>query len=152
MDTTPAFIEEFDDHNKKELIKRMAPNLRLITGGGEPPAKTGNWLKDMEVGTVFFTIQSVNPMTGQMSKDFNLQLFRLEGKEGTHQNVVCIRSPLLPKEIYVDPGRFCAQFSLHHTIGVMAFPEPNNKEEENVEGHWSTPPDGEKKEDVVKSD
>lgn len=145
MDTTPA--EQFNTEEEKDTIVRMSPNLKLITGGGEPPHKTGIWLKDLEVGTVFF-VQNAKEL-----RDFNLQLFRLEGKEGTHQNVICIRSPLLPKELYVDPVRFCSQFNLHHTVGVMAFPTTeNNKEQENVEGHWVTPPEGDKTKDLDKPD
>lgn len=130
---------------------KMTPHLKLITGGGEPPQKTGTWLKDLEIGTVFFVSNA------KEIRDFNLQLFRKEGQEGTHQNVVCIRSPLLPKELYVDPVRFSNMFNLHHTVGVMAFPTEPVKEEENsdvetangdLQGHWVTPPEGDKKKDL----
>lgn len=136
-------LNDIEDEEKDKIIK-MTPHLKLITGGGEPPQKTGTWLKDLEIGTVFFVSNA------KEIRDFNLQLFRKEGQEGTHQNVVCIRSPLLPKELYVDPVRFSNMFNLHHTVGVMAFPTEPVKEEENsdVEGHWVTPPEGDKKKDL----
>lgn len=131
---------------EEEKVK-MTPHLKLITGGGDTPQKTGVWLKDLEIGTVFFVSNA------KELRDFQLQLFRKEGQEGTHQNVVCIRSPLLPKELYVDPIRFSNMFNLHHTVGVMAFPtEPIKEEQENEQGHWVTPPEGEAKKDLDKPD
>lgn len=120
MDTSLAMDDILEE--KKEIKK--VTNLRLITGGGEPPNKTGNWLKDMEPGTVFF-VRATSP-----SKDFNLYMFQLLGKEGTNSSVICLRSPLQPKEQYVEPNRFCSQFELHHSMGVLYIPEEENKDDE----------------------
>lgn len=136
-----------EELKEKDVKRIMTPHLKLITGGSEPPNKTGNWLKDLEIGTVFLVRQAVNPMTGQVSKDFNLHMFRLEGKEGSQQQVICIRSPKSQEEIYVDPIRFCSQFDLHHSIGIMFYPEKN----EDVEGNRVSPPGEGEKEDLGKS-
>lgn len=37
----------------KDSIRKPMSNLRLITGGGEPPSSTGNWLLDLPIGTRF---------------------------------------------------------------------------------------------------
>lgn len=93
-------------------------NLKLITGGKEPPTPgSGNWLKDLEVGTVFFVENKLD------RTDFNLLLFRLEGKDGPFNKLICIRSPVMPKEIYVDPHRFCNRYDLYHEYGVMLLPK-----------------------------
>jgi len=109
-----------------DIKEKRLNNLRLITGGSDTPVNgSGNWLKDMEVGTVFFAKNKVDP------KDFNLVLLRLEGKDGTHDDVICLKNPRLPTENYVDPHRFTRQYDLHHVIGVMLFPQEEIKDDSN---------------------
>lgn len=133
MERSVVKSEEKDEEEKE--TKQVS--LKLITGGKEPPQSTGNWLKDLEDGSVFFVQNKVD------LRDFNLVLFRLEGKAGTNDKVICLRSPNLPKEFYVDPHRFCNQYNLHHTEGVMILPK-----EEVHEDNREPPSSGEKKETV----
>lgn len=132
MDRSVVKPKETEEEKETKQV-----SLKLITGGKEPPQSTGNWLKDLEDGSVFFVQNKVD------LRDFNLVLFRLEGKAGTNDKVICLRSPNLPKEFYVDPHRFCNQYNLHHTEGVMQMP----KEEPN-EDNREPPSSGEKKETV----
>jgi len=115
-------------YNYKEKYRLTKPQLRLITGGADNTIGTGNWLKDMQVGTVFFAQNNVD------SKDFNLILFRLEGKDGPNNEVVCLKNPRLPQEIYVDPNRFVRLYRLHYTYGVMLLPQETVEED----GHRNT--------------
>ena len=125
------------DEEEKEF--KRVPDLKLITGGKEPPTtSSGNWLKDLEVGTVFFVHNKLD------RADFNLLLFRLEGKDGPNNKLICIRSPVMPKEIYVDPHRFCNRYDLYHTYGVMLLP----KEEIIDERDREPPQSGQENPDV----
>lgn len=128
---------KLNDLEEDKEIKQVS--LKLITGGKEPPTTTGNWLKDLEDGSVFFVQNKVD------LRDFNLVLFRLEGKAGVNDKVVCLRSPNLPKEFYVDPHRFCNMYNLHHTEGVMAL---QDVKEDDQQDNREPPSTGEKKETV----
>lgn len=117
-----ALKEELETEEQEESINRPMTELKLIRGGkddGLPPS-SGNWLKDMAPGTVFFAQNRLD------MKDFNLVLFRIEGKDGPHDKIICLRSPQLPKEIYVDPNRFTNIYSLHHSLGVVPAEVSNN--------------------------
>ena len=140
MNRTVANKEEATKETKKE--KTNVVELKLVTGGGEPPVSSGNWLKDLEDGTVFFVQSKLD------FKDFNLLLFRLEGKAGPHNKLICIRSPNLPKEIYVDPHRFCNQYNLYHTEGVMKVPE-KQEEQDDTDSDRQPSPGGEENKDLA---
>ena len=106
---------------EEEELEETKPRLKLITGGKEPPNSTGNWLRDLEPGTVFFV---------QEKKDFNnpfLESFRLLNKEGPNDKVVALQSLKQKEPLYVDPSRWCNRFNLHHTLGVLL-----TKEEEEL--------------------
>ncbi len=115
--------EEQEESNKKPMTE-----LKLIRGGkddGIPPS-SGNWLKDLPVGTVFYAQNRVD------IKDFNLVLFRLEGKDGPNDKIICLSSPQLPKPSMIDPNRFTNAFSLHHSYGVIASEEITNDHNRNT--------------------
>jgi hypothetical protein len=111
---------------EEEEVKMEKPKLQLITGGKEQPPGTGNWLRDLDVGTVFFV---------QDKKDFSnpmLESFRLLSKDGPNDKVVALQSFRSKDPLYVDPQRWCHKFSLHHTVGVILTKEEQELIERTV--------------------
>lgn len=107
-------------------------SLKLIQGGKEPPSTGSDWLSALEVGTVFFVQSKTNPM------DFNLGLFRVSKKE---ERVIMLQSPMLPKEIYVNPIRFCNNYLLYQEVGIVKEEEGNSHDGDRVEGDGGVPQD-----------
>lgn len=105
------FIERDPQEQEKEV--KLKPKLEVIQGGlssGEPPLITGNWLRDLPMGSVFLIADKYKP------KDFMLGMFRLVGKE---KRAVALQTVASNEPIYVDPTRFCHQYELFETIAVL---------------------------------
>jgi hypothetical protein len=118
-----SLAEETEERSTKKMTE-----FKLIRGGkddGIPPS-SGNWLKDMEVGTVFYAQNRLD------MKDFSLILFRLEGKDGPNDKIICLSSPKFPKPEMIDPNRFINMFSLHHSYGVISAEEITNDHNRNT--------------------
>jgi len=98
--------------------ERMA-ELKLITGGKTPPAD-GNWLSELETGTVFL-------ISDKQSNDFTLGLFKLVDKT---DRTVTLFTPSHKEPIYVHPIRFCNRYNLWETLMVLKVPEPSFEKEE----------------------
>lgn len=102
-------VNEFNqDQEQEEEIKRVS--LKIIDGGKQPPLD-GNWLKDLETGTVFLVRLKNN------LNDFNLGLFRIEEK--TEKSVI-LRTPSVQQSIYVIPQVFCRMYDLYETLAVVS--------------------------------
>lgn len=115
-----------DEQEENEEEPKIVEGLRLITGGKEPPSTgSGNWLKDLDVGTVFFVCSKLD------RSNEKLLMFRLEGKDGPNNKLICIRSPEFPKEIYVDPQRFVNKFDMYMSYGVLELPKQEIINEHN---------------------
>lgn len=101
------------EEEKDDVVEYNGPKLIVnnALAGGEPPLITpGDWLTPLQDGTVFFVQSKQNPM------DFNLGFFR---KVRTDNKVIMLQSPQLPKEIYVNPVRFCNSFTLYQEMFVL---------------------------------
>lgn len=105
--------EHFHNEEEKELnnVVEFKPKLVTATGG---PTSSGNWLKDMEIGTVFFVSDKHNP------RAFDLGLFRLMNKEGPNDKVISLQSPDLSKPIAVNPTKFINMYECYHIVGVIS--------------------------------
>lgn len=124
----PTILQENTSEEEKKVIE-FKP--KLITGGrdgGLIPPKSGNWLKDLDEGTLFF-VQNRMDRT-----DFTLGMFMLVGKKGDNDKVICLKHPEMPNLIYVDPLRFCGRYDLHHNEGVIYIPHQEQLSEEDNKG------------------
>jgi len=91
---------------EKEQENNMT-ELKAIIGGGTPP--NGNWLSELEVGTIFLA-------KDKTSADFSLMYLCLIDKT---EKSVKLASPELPHPRFVDPSRFCQKYMWHETLGVV---------------------------------
>ena len=135
---------------KEEEKEDNVVSLKLVQGGKEPPSFGGSdWLSKLEVGTVFF-VESMN------SGSFALGLFRLVKKDN---KVIVLNSPDVlevgpdgrsqPKDIYINPTRFCNQHRLYQEVGVLDFKQEEKEEEDD--GDRGTVPSGGEGSEVERS-
>ena len=122
---------------EQEEEENNVVSLKLITGGKEPPSTGSDWLSALEDGTIFYVQNKLNPM------DFSLGVFRLAKREG---KVVVLQSTMLPREIYVNPVRFCNNYLLYENMGVIVY------KEEEVNSHDEHSPRGEHSEQSASAD
>lgn len=123
--TTPTTRKETREEEKK--VSTFTP--KIITGGRDgdipPPTGTGNWLKDLEPGTMFFVQNKLD------RTDFALGMFILASKKGPQYKVICLKHPEMQNLVFVDPIRFCGRYELYHNEGVMYLPPEQLSEEDN---------------------
>lgn len=129
-DTQEQEIEEKEIRLKKYEVIQGG----LSTAGGEPPSLSGNWLRDLPMGTVFLISDKSKP------RDFMLGLFRVVGKE---TKAVALQTTGSNDPIYVNPYRFCNQYELFETLAVLNtedVPAEQEQEEEKKddEGNRTT--------------
>lgn len=100
-------IEEQDFYEKES---NNVVDLKLVSGGKEPPAD-GNWLRELEDGTIFL-IEDKN------SHDFNLGQVRLLHKEekSIYLGFIVNGNPITS---FVNPIKFCQRYRLYETLGVV---------------------------------
>ena len=115
----------FKPITKEELETDMA-ELKTIIGGATPPG--GNWLSELEIGTVFLA-------KDRTSADFSLMHLMILDKT---LKSVKLASPELPTPRFVDPSRFCQKYMWHETLGVI-------KEEDIATESIEKEPEGEQR-------
>ena len=100
-----------DKFEEKELDEEenKVVDLRLVPGGKEP-TDPGNWLSELEEGTVFL-------IRDKHTADFNLGLFHLIKK--TDKSVLLFTNVNTEIYTYVDPRRFCNKYVLHEILGKI---------------------------------
>jgi len=124
MGTGQLNIEEEQEKDKKIVA------LKLITGGKDSGGGTGNYLLDMEVGTVFFVQEN-------RGTDFVLGMFHLVAKDG---KVIALEGPATQgQRLYVDPYRFALKYNLYYTVGMIG---PNQEEQESKDHEQSDRAEG----------
>jgi hypothetical protein len=94
------------DYQEKEQENEMT-ELKTILGGATPPG--GNWLSELEIGTIFLA-------KDKTSADFSLMYLCLVDKT---EKSIKLASPELPTPRFVDPNRFCQKYMLHETLGIL---------------------------------
>jgi hypothetical protein len=95
---------------EEEGEEKKVVDLRLITGGKEPPDGGSSWLEKLEVGACFLVKEKNNPL------DFNLGLFRLAEKTS---KAVVLNTPHVPHNLYVDPVAFCNKYRMYEDLGML---------------------------------
>lgn len=121
------FIEkDTQEEEEKEIRLKKFEVIQggLSTAGGEPPIISGNWLRDLPLGTVFLISDKTKP------RDFMLGLFRVVGRE---QKAVALQTAGTNEPIYVNPNRFCNQYELFETIAILNTEDVPAEEEQEVE-------------------
>jgi hypothetical protein len=109
------------NNNKEQEEETMGDieYLRTVTGGKEPP-QDGNWLSQLEKGSIFLAEPKRNP------QDFTLGEFILMDKT---ERSVLVASPTTPgQRLWWNPVRFCGQYALREVLGVLG---ESSQEEEN---------------------
>lgn len=102
--------------NNEEEGDLMA-DLKLIRAGGDPP--NNNWLEALADGTIFLT-------QSRSDREFILGQFVLLSR--TEKSVILAQANT-ERPVYINPGRFCSQYTLYEIIGVMS-DDPEMKQEE----------------------
>jgi hypothetical protein len=102
----------------KEEKERKRVDLQLIKGGKEPPS--GNWLQDLEVGTVFL-------VTDKVDRTFSLGEYHLMFKTDTACKLLCNLNAAQTYWAWVEPRRFCNRFDLVEVLGHYDIPKPEEE-------------------------
>lgn len=96
---------EEEQEERKKVV-----DLKLITGGKEPPEGGESWIEKLDVGSCFLVRDKSSPL------EFNLGLFRLAEKT---TKAVVLQTPHVAHNLYVDPVRFCNRYMMYENLGVM---------------------------------
>jgi len=131
--------------NNEQEEENKVVDLKLITGGKEPPSTGSDWLSNLELGTVFYAQHKVDSPN---YPSHVLELFRLDRREGKVV-ILQMESPLGPKRIPVNSVRFCNRYSLFHEVMVITtedlIKEQEEKEIANDDGDRLEPATGDPK-------
>ena len=106
LQNTKNNVIQFPTHEEREQEKDMAELIKTL-GGSTPPG--GNWLSELDIGTVFLA-------KDKTSAEFSLMHLMLLDKT---LKSVKLASPDLPAPRFVDPARFCQKYMWHETLGVV---------------------------------
>lgn len=102
-----------ETEQEQEEVFNNVVELKLITGGKDsgPKDPTGNFMADMEIGTIFLVKDKTN------AKDFSLGQFQLVDKTDKS----CLIAQTLNGKMlaFVDPVWFCSKYQLWEVLAII---------------------------------
>lgn len=118
--------EEQEELSKTDLPQHdNVVKLELLTGG---KSGGGNWLLEMEPGTIFLARHKARANDFESIKDFSLGIFCVLSKTARHVHMVVGEGPR-QESVRVDPVRFVNRMDFIETIGKQHFLEVGDEDD-----------------------
>lgn len=122
----PTMRSYTDELERLEEKKQHVPDLRIITGGKEPPSTGKTWLDELAPGTCFVAKEMGN------TRQWLLHKFIVLGRS---EKTTHLASPASSQQLPVDPITFCNIHRLHENLGIVISEEELNDESNRLQGY-----------------